>query len=455
MRLEQALRVQRGDVISFIGAGGKTSALIRLGQELAAQGWRVLATTTTRIAASELAHVPLVLAIDDSSTSQIDLASITNGLNTHNFVFLYSRIQGRKVLGVDADLISYLTDRVNSDVFLIEADGSRQLPLKAPYAHEPVVPPATTQVVLCAGMDVLGQPLAKEYVYNAEAMIQRYGYPVGATIIWPWMASILRDEQLGLLNISAKLPITVLLNKVAGGTALQRQARLIAGVLLRSPRIHGVIIGQMQAKSDPVYEVRRPVGAIILAAGKSSRMGQFKVLLPWGRATVLDAIIRQLYIARLDQIIVVTGRDAEQVQQVAQRCGVATVHNGDYAQGEMLSSVQKGLQAFDARMDGALIVLGDQPQLQSYVVSRMLDEYARGQGSIVIPSFQMRRGHPVLFSRRHWPALLDLSPGSSPRDLVNQLAKEIAYVNVNTDSILQDIDTPEDYQRALRRAGLS
>lgn len=455
MKLERALRVQRGDVISFVGAGGKTSALIRLGRELAEQRWRVLATTTTRIAAGELDQMPLALAVEDTTNLQTaDLTAIIRGLNTHNFVFLYSRIENGKVLGIDLNLISRLIDVINSDVFLIEADGARRLPLKAPYDHEPVVPPATTQVVLCAGMDALGQQLTDEAIYNAAAMVQRYGYPAGATVIWPWMASVLRDERLGLRNIPQQLPVTVLLNKVPAGSVVQRQARLIAGGLLRSPRIYGVVIGSMQALGEPVHEVRRPVGAMVLAAGKSSRMGKFKVLLPWGRGTVLDAIVRQLYIARLDQVIVVTGRDAEQVQAVVQRCGVRAVHNEDYAQGEMLSSVQVGLQSFEPRIDAALIVLGDQPQLQSYVVGRMLNDYAKGQGSLVIPSFQMRRGHPVLFGRRHWPALLGLPPGSSPRDLVNQLTHEISYVSVNTDSILQDIDTPEDYQRALRRAGL-
>ncbi len=450
MRFEQALRIQRGDVVAFIGAGGKTSALFCLGRELSGLGWRVLATTTTRIAAHELALAPL--AIQGGG----DPIAVKEGLDRHGFVFLYDRIQNDKALGLDAAVIQHLLDRVDSDVVLVEADGARRLSFKAPYVHEPVIPAETTQAVLCAGMDILGRPLDKEHVYNADAIIRRYGYPSGMPVLWPWVASVLRDEHLGLLNVPAGLPVTVLLNKTPAQGLSLRRARLTASLLLGSPRIQSIVLGEVQRQENPVHEVRRPICAVVLAAGLSSRMGQPKILLPWGRETVLEAIIHRLQVARVDHIIVVTGRGAEAVRAVANRYGAEVVHNPDYEQGEMLSSLQAALRVLNnSRYDGALVVLGDQPQMQSYVISRVLDAYAEGQKGIVIPSYMMRRGHPVLFSRRFWPALLDLPAGSSPRDLVNRLPDEIVYVEVTTDSILQDIDTPEDYQAALRRAGLS
>ncbi len=451
MRIEHALDIQHGDVISFVGAGGKTSALFRLGNELRQRGFRVLATTTTRIAVDELVHAPASVAVTPGLG---EAASVSQALTDKRFVFVYDSVDNLKIHGITPETVSLLLDRVNSDVLLIEADGSRMLPFKAPFGHEPVVPRETTKIVVSAGLDVLGQPLDSAHVYNAEAMITRYGYPPGAPVAWPWLASVLRDEALGLANLPENTPVFVLLNKVPEDGVLRRRAQLIASLLLRSERIYGVLIGEMQALEEPIHEVRRPVAAIVLAAGMSSRMGKLKVLLPWGKQTVLDAIIRQLHIARLNEIVVVTGHDGDRVARRAAQYTAAIAHNPDYASGEMLSSLQAGLRMLDSRVRAALVVLGDQPQIRSHVVARVLDAYARESCRLVIPSFQMRRGHPVLFDRSLWKDLLELPPGGMPRDVVNANQDEIAYVNVNTDSILRDIDTPEDYLAALREAGL-
>lgn len=452
MRLEHALSIEQGDVVAFIGAGGKTSALMRLGHELSKRGLRVLATTTTRIAVDELLHMPHSVAV---SPDLRESGQVARGLSDKRYVFVYDSIQKTKVRGIEPETVSMLLDRISSDVLLIEADGARRLPFKAPYSHEPVVPPEVTKIVISVGMDVLGQPLDDEHVYNAEAMIARYGYPEGSPVVWPWIAAILRDEQLGLANLPENVPIYILLNKTPEGGVQRRRAQLLAGLLLRCSRIHGVLLGEMHALDDPIHELRRPVAALVLAAGLSSRMGKLKVLLPWGKQTVLEAIIRQLYMARVDQIVVVTGRAHEQVAQVAQAYGASVVHNRDFESGEMLSSLQVGLNTLPGRCGGALVVLGDQPQMQSYVVSRVLDAFAAGCGSLVIPSVMKRRGHPVLFGRDLWEELLLLPSGGMPRDVVNAHADEIAYVDVNTTSILEDIDTIADYQAALRRAGLA
>ncbi|MBN2471170.1 MAG: putative selenium-dependent hydroxylase accessory protein YqeC [Anaerolineae bacterium] len=451
MRLEHALDIQHGEVISFIGAGGKTSALFRLGNELRQRGFRVLATTTTRIAVDELVHAPASVAV---TPDLAEAATVSQALTDKRFVFVYDSIARAKVQGIAPETVSMLLDRVNSDVLLIEADGARRLPFKAPYDHEPVVPRETTRIVLSVGLDALGQPLDPLHIYNAEAMIARYGYPPGAPVAWPWVASVVRDEELGLANLPEAPPVYVLLNKVPKEGTVLRRARLIASLLLRSARIYGVVIGEMQALEDPVHEVRRPVAAIVLAAGMSSRMGKLKVLLPWGKQTVLDAIIRQLHIARLSEIVVVTGRESDRVASHAAQYAAHVVHNADYASGEMLSSLQAGLRALDSRVSAALVALGDQPQIQSYVVARMLDAYARQGSKLVIPSFQMRRGHPVLFDRSLWQPLLELPADGMPRDVVNAYQDQIVYVNVNTDSIIRDIDTLEDYRAALRDSGL-
>jgi molybdenum cofactor cytidylyltransferase len=453
MHLRQALNIQRGDVVAFIGAGGKTSAMIRLGRELAAEGWRVIATTTTRVAASELSLAPGELGIDGPHGSYRP-DDISRALNQHGFIFVYGHIRGTKAMGVAPEVIEALTDSIDSDVILVEADGSRRLPFKAPMPYEPVIPAETTLVVPVVGYDVIGQPLDDEHVYNPEAMIERYGYTEGDQVRGPWIASVLRDTELGLKGVPVSARVVALLNKVPAQSSARMRARMIARMVLHESRIHSVAVGSVQAK-NPILEVQRRIAAIVLAGGLSSRMGQSKVLLPWDGRPIIAAIADRLKRMRLDDIVIVTGHLSTQVKAAVANEPVRTSHNEDYADGEMLSSLQAGLRALGPEHSACLIVLGDQPQLDNRIVNEIMTAYAEGKGKIIAPSYRQRRGHPILIDRAYWQEILDLPKGSAPRDVINAHADTIHYINVDTDSVLRDIDTPDDYQQERRRAGLS
>ncbi|MCD4687102.1 MAG: putative selenium-dependent hydroxylase accessory protein YqeC [Anaerolineae bacterium] len=452
MRLCDALRVQRGDVVSFIGAGGKTSALLRLADELRGDGWRVLVTTTTRLATHEIKRVPCARQIK----AQTQAAEIRAWLDEYGCVFLYSRHDKaqRKIIGLHPEQIAGLMDSVNSDVLLIEADGARRLPLKAPYDHEPVIPPDVSLVVPVAGLDALGQPLDDAHVYNAARIQARYGFPDGGTIIPPWMAVTLRDPELGLRGVPDKARVVILLNKLGTHPYDRRRARRVAQLALHSTRIDAVAIGAMQAVGEPVCEVQRRVAAVVLAAGRSSRMGQSKVLLPWaGGRSVIETIVARLALARLSDVVVVSGHRAGDVARKLKRSPTRTVHNPDYARGEMLSSLQTGLNALPDTVSACLVVMGDQPALDARVIGKVMAAYAAGRGDIVMPVHRGTRGHPVLIDRRFWPELLAQEEGT-PRVVLARHPRDIALVKVNTDSILRDIDTPEQYRRERFRAGL-
>jgi molybdenum cofactor cytidylyltransferase len=451
MRLREALRVQRGDVVAFVGAGGKTSALFRLADELRAEGWRVLGTTTTKMAAREVRRAPLAVRLGP----RLKPADIRDWLDEHGFVFLYADqdVARQKIIGLHPNVIAELIDSVNSDALLIEADGARRLPLKAPFDHEPVIPPDASLVVPVAGLDVLGQPLDEEHVYNAARIQARYGFPDGGIVIPPWMAVTIRDEELGLRGIPPSARVVALLNKAPAEGHGRARARRVAQLVLRSPRIEAVALGAMQAPGEPVYERQQRVGAIVLAAGMSTRMGQTKALLPWDGRTVIEAIVSRLIVARFPEIVVVTGHRGQDVARALAKLPVQTAHNPNYAQGEMLSSLQVGLSALSEAMAACLVVMGDQPALDGRVIHRVLTAYAEGQGEMVMPVYQGQRGHPVLIDRRYWPELLALERGA-PRDVINRYPDRVAEVPVDTDSVLRDIDTPEQYRRARFLSGL-
>ncbi len=448
MNLQQAFDIVRGDVVAFIGGGGKTSTLLNLGHELAEAGWRVTATTTTQIEADQLQLFPHAITLAKGAVA------ISSALNQHRFVFLHDEIRDNHVYGPPTDYISRLLDSVDSDVLLIEADNARGLPLKAPYDHEPVIPPETSLVVPIASLSVLGQVLDEDHVYNAQAIVERYGFGVGARVKSPWVAQVLRDEELGLRGVPDKARVIALLNQAPAQGYLRGRARLIARLVLRSQRVQGVAIGSVRS-ANPISEVQRSIGAIVLAAGMSKRMGQHKILMPWtSHKTIIEQIIEQLVLAHVDNITVVTGHRAGEVRKLATRMGVDVVHNANYQTGEMLSSLKAGLEAMPAHISAAMVVLGDQPRIQPRVINQVMMAYAEGKGKIVAPSFQMRRGHPILIDRRFWSEILSLPDDGAPRDVINKHSDQIAYINVDTDSVLHDVDTPEDYNQERWRAGL-
>lgn len=189
------------------------------------------------------------------------------------------------------------------------------------------------------------------------------------------------------------------------------------------------------------------ISAILLAAGESKRMGQPKMLLPWGEGTVLTHVIAVFRKAGMDDILVVTGGAREQVEELVSGLGVETVFNPAFQTGGMLSSLQCGLRALRRQTQAALIGLGDQPQVQAGSVRRVCEAFFETKSHLVVPSYRMRRGHPWLVARPLWEEVLSLQPPASPRDFLNAHASDIQYVTVDDAGVLADLDTPEEYRR--------
>ncbi|MCC7117265.1 MAG: nucleotidyltransferase family protein [Anaerolineales bacterium] len=180
------------------------------------------------------------------------------------------------------------------------------------------------------------------------------------------------------------------------------------------------------------------ISAIILAAGKSTRMGQNKMLMKWGNATVLETVLGTLRDAGVEDLVLVAGRELQ-----VEGDGLRVVINE--SADEMLSSIQLGLRSQKAESEAALICLGDQPQMESASVRAVCAAYQSNKSNLVAPSYHMRRGHPWLIARPLWDEVLKMGNAQSPRDFLKRHADEIHYVNVATPTILQDLDTPADY----------
>jgi molybdenum cofactor cytidylyltransferase len=192
------------------------------------------------------------------------------------------------------------------------------------------------------------------------------------------------------------------------------------------------------------------ISAIVLAAGRSIRMGQPKMILPWGKTTVIGKVVQTLVDASISNIYVVVGGYQKEVRAALRQHQVEYVINPDYKNGEMISSCKLGLITLvrmNTASDAALIVLGDQPQTDSSVIQLLLDRYFTEQVKIVVPSYQMHRGHPWLIDNSLWSDLLNLEPKYTLQDFLNQNNDKISYVEINSPSILQDLDNPDDYRK--------
>ncbi len=192
------------------------------------------------------------------------------------------------------------------------------------------------------------------------------------------------------------------------------------------------------------------VGAVVLAAGMSTRMGAPKMTLPWRGSTVLGTVLSTLAQAGVEHIRVVTGSNRTEVENVLKeaRVKIEPVFNPRFANGEMMDSIRIGLENLDPRLDAVLIVLGDQPQLDARVVEGLITRHKKSGARLIVPSYQMRRGHPWLVERSLWREMESAEEGENMRTFLNRHSATIEYLVVDSDSILKDLDTPEDYQQA-------
>ncbi len=193
--------------------------------------------------------------------------------------------------------------------------------------------------------------------------------------------------------------------------------------------------------------LKNQVAAIVLAAGKSERMGRPKMLLPWKGSTVLGTVLQTLYDSGIEKIICVLGSARQEIEDHLRRLpfSVEVIFNALYENREMGDSIRAGFSSIGEQVDAVLIVLGDQPQMQSHTVIKILEAFKETGSALIVPSFQMRRGHPWLIGKTLWTEFKKIGPAHTMRDFLRSHQHEIHYIEVDNESILKDLDTPDDY----------
>ena len=189
------------------------------------------------------------------------------------------------------------------------------------------------------------------------------------------------------------------------------------------------------------------IAAVVLAAGESSRIGRDKALLPFRQSSFLEQIVSTLKKVPVEKIVVVLGHHADEIRSSIDLPKAEVVVNSQFREGQT-SSLLAGLEALDSdKIEGILLCLVDNPLISAEVVRRLGEEFRFRRPLLVIPTYQGERGHPVIFSRALFDEFRSLAPGEGANLVARRHREETWFVEVNDQSILNDVDTPADYEK--------
>ena len=228
--------------------------------------------------------------------------------------------------------------------------------------------------------------------------------------------------------------------------------RLLAGLPIKRSDITGLGVGGLlmeivtrpQPRAVPAPEAGRRVAGLVLAAGRSTRMGGPNKLLEEINGKPLVRIVAEQALAsRASPVIVVTGHQRERVERALAGLRVTFVHNPDFADG-LSTSLKAGIKAVPADADGAIVTLGDMPQVSAKLLDRLIAAFDPERGAlVVVPTIDGKRGNPVLWARRFFSDLLAVEGDVGARHLIAGYAEAVTEVPVEDAAALTDVDTPE------------
>jgi molybdenum cofactor cytidylyltransferase len=235
--------------------------------------------------------------------------------------------------------------------------------------------------------------------------------------------------------------------------------RLLAGLKVTRADLTGMGVGGLlmeivtrpQPRTKLDGDGNRNVTAIILAAGRSTRMGgPNKLLAELGGRKLVRIVTEQALASRASGVIVVTGHQAAEVEKALQGLKVKFVRNPDFAAG-LASSVKSGIAAVPANADGAVVCLGDMPLIDAHLIDRLIDAFAPDRGHLIaVPVSDNKRGNPVLWSRRFFNELMTLDGDVGARHLIAKHSETVVEVAVEGHGAFLDIDTPQALEAAQR-----
>ena len=413
--------------ISVIGAGGKTSLIFAWARELAAAGKKVVISTTTHMySPARMKQEPAdmydgisCISVKDASSGSFSL--ISSALDGNGIVFIFSPdgSYSDKVTTPPADVLDRLQDQ--ADVMLIEADGSRRMPLKWPGEHEPVIPDYTDITICVCGLSGLGRPVS-DVIYRADELPERLRRDV---VDFNLIHALVSSQSGGRKGVRGEF--RVFMNQIDDDID-----RLAAAYRLQQ---FFAVLGIQSAWGSLKDPDDLKLAVILEAAGDSRRFGSNKLLhvMDDGRpmtASILDAVRG---IDAYKKIIVT------QYDEVADLADGFTVVRNDRPDLGISRSMQLGIEAAgDA--DAYMFCVCDQPGLKASTLEKLIEAYKNGTAGIVSLAWQGKMCNPKIFSSRYRDELMSLSGDTGGRQIIAGHESDLLLVEAESVDEVRDID---------------
>jgi len=453
-RLLSGLAVQPGDIIAFAGAGGKTSLMLTLAEELFNSGSKVAVTTTTKMGTAERSeHSEVIIESDVSNVYEL-ISKVFSVLSRNRIPIIFSGTDKMhdRMLGIKPSSVGRIANVL--DNLLIEADGARGKSFKVPMVHEPVVPESVNKLCIVVGFDAVGQPITDENFYNVKGMIS-----LGAKkeeLLTPALLRRLLFHPSGYLKYKAdNREIFLLINKCDDLDKIDNIREITEGLFHNSLKkiilTSALTFPSMKLIAD---NSSQKIGGVILAAGESVRFAGLKQCADIGGQTLLAHVVKQALGSKLDEIILVLGYKKKGVfkslGEFLNKKRLTIIENIEYQNG-MSTSIKTGLKALYDRADAIMFILGDQPKVTNELLDKLIDVYKYSNAQICLPMINAsdgrRSGHPIIIGRKLYPELMQISGDIGARDIVKKNIQYTKLVELEDDSSQFQINTQDDLRK--------
>lgn len=191
------------------------------------------------------------------------------------------------------------------------------------------------------------------------------------------------------------------------------------------------------------------VSAILLAAGKSERMGENKLLLPFGGRTVIQRTLDSLLASRAGEVIVVLGNKAQEINASIGNRRALSVLNPNFAKG-MSTSLVTGLGMVNQQARFIIVALGDQPLITTKVYNQLIETALNSDKGIILPVCKGERGNPIIISTKYRAELLAQTGDIGGRELLKAHPEDVVEVPVECEGVVININTKEEYEKRLK-----
>lgn len=340
------------------------------------------------------------------------------------------------------------------------------LALELRCGHDSAAVAKSIRQALAAGCDlllILGATISKDRgdvvpaaIAAAGGVVEHFGMPVepGNMLLTARIGEVPVFNLPGCARSRAHNGVDLLLQRLSAGLPLAPQDIMGLGVGGLIHAWEGDEAGTADEPGEPPPHLPAApprIAALVLAAGRSTRMGERnKLLCEVDGVPLVLRVANAACASRACQVMVVTGFEAERVEAALVGRPVSFTHNPDFAQG-MATSLRRGLRALPADVDAVVVLLADMPGISAADIDRLLDGFDAAHPEILVPAHDGRRGNPIVWPQRYLAEMAALSGDTGARGLLERYAGNVRSVAVDSAAIFADVDTPEALAALTRK----